>query len=51
MELFELTELQQVLQEYANDAVEIYKYQIALGGKYGNKGDECAIDAIKMAKF
>lgn len=21
------------------------------GGKYGNKGDECAIDAIKMAKF
>ena len=37
MELLELTELQQVLQEYANDAVEIYKYQIALGGKYGNK--------------
>ena len=21
------------------------------GGKYGNKGEECAIDAIKMAKF
>ena len=21
------------------------------GGKYGNKGDECAIVAIKMAKF
>ena len=21
------------------------------GGKHGNKGDECAIDAIKMAKF
>ena len=21
------------------------------GGKYGNKGDECAIDAIKVAKF
>ncbi len=21
------------------------------GGRYGNKGDECAIDAIKMAKF
>ena len=21
------------------------------GGKYGNKGDECAVDAIKMAKF
>ncbi len=21
------------------------------GGKYGNKGDECAIDAIKMANF
>jgi 6,7-dimethyl-8-ribityllumazine synthase len=21
------------------------------GGKLGNKGDECAIDAIKMAKF
>jgi len=21
------------------------------GGKYGNKGNECAIDAIKMAKF
>ena len=21
------------------------------GGKYGNKGSECAIDAIKMAKF
>ena len=21
------------------------------GGKYGNMGDECAIDAIKMAKF
>ena len=21
------------------------------GGKLGNKGDECAVDAIKMAKF
>ena len=21
------------------------------GGKFGNKGNECAIDAIKMAKF
>ena len=21
------------------------------GGKYGNKGDECAVVAIKMAKF
>jgi len=21
------------------------------GGRLGNKGDECAIDAIKMAKF
>lgn len=21
------------------------------GGKFGNKGDECAVDAIKMAKF
>lgn len=25
--------------------------QARSGGKLGNKGDECAIDAIKMAKF
>lgn len=37
MELMDLTELQQVLQDYAKDAEEIYKYQIALGDKYGNK--------------
>lgn len=37
MELLDLTELQKVLQEYADEAVEIYKYQIALGGEHGNK--------------
>lgn len=32
-DLIDLTELHKVLQEYANDAAEIYKYQLALGAK------------------
>lgn len=35
--LLELTELQQVLREYAKDAREIYKYQISLGGKNASR--------------
>lgn len=31
-ELIELTELQQVLQDYAREAIEMYRYQISLGG-------------------
>lgn len=37
MELLELAELHSVLADYAKDAVELYKYQIALGGLHGNK--------------
>ena len=30
---------------------DLQQAQYRCGGKLGNKGDECAIDAIKMAKF
>lgn len=36
-ELINFTELQQVLQEYARDASEVYKYQISLGGKNASR--------------
>lgn len=36
-QLLELTELQQVLAEYAKEAEEVYKYQIALGGKNASR--------------
>lgn len=36
-ELINFTELQQVLQDYAKEAEEIYKYQIALGGKNASR--------------
>lgn len=36
-ELLQLTEVEQVLQDYAKDAEEIYKYQIALGGKNASR--------------
>lgn len=36
-DLIDLTELQQVLQDYAKDAEEIYKYQISLGGKNASR--------------
>ena len=36
-ELINFTELQKVLQEYAKEAEEIYKYQIALGGKNASR--------------
>ena len=36
-ELIHFTELQQVLQDYAKDAAEIYKYQISLGGKNASR--------------
>lgn len=36
-ELIDLTELQQVLKDYARDASEIYKYQISLGGKNASR--------------
>lgn len=36
-ELMELTELQQVLKDYARDARELYKYQISLGGKNASR--------------
>ena len=36
-ELIELTELQQVLRDYAKDARELYKYQISLGGKNASR--------------
>ena len=42
--LLELTELQQVLREYAKDAREIYKYQISLGGKNASRK---LIDSVK----
>ena len=32
-------------------ADDLEQAQARSGGKLGNKGDECAIDAIKMAKF
>ena len=40
----ELTELQQVLEDYARDAAEIYKYQLALGGKRASRN---LIDSVK----
>lgn len=36
-QLLELTELQRVLAEYAKEAEEMYKYQIALGGKNASR--------------
>lgn len=36
-DLINFTELQQVLQEYAKEAEEIYKYQISLGGKNASR--------------
>lgn len=36
-ELIELTELEQVLKDYAKDARELYKYQISLGGKNASR--------------
>lgn len=36
-DLINFTELQQVLQDYAKDAAEIYKYQISLGGKNASR--------------
>lgn len=36
-ELMNLEELQKVLQEYAKEATEIYKYQISLGGKNASR--------------
>lgn len=36
-QLIDFTELQQVLQDYAKDASEIYKYQISLGGKNASR--------------
>lgn len=35
--LINFTELQQVLQDYAKEASEIYKYQISLGGKNASR--------------
>ena len=43
-ELIELTELQQVLADYARDAAEIYKYQLALGGK---RASRTLIDSVR----
>lgn len=36
-QLIDFTELQQVLQDYAKEAEEIYKYQISLGGKNASR--------------
>lgn len=36
-ELIDWTELQQVLQEYADEAQEMYKYQISIGGKNASR--------------
>ena len=36
-ELMNLEELQKVLQDYAKEATEIYKYQISLGGKNASR--------------
>lgn len=36
-QLLELNELRQVLEDYAKEAEEIYKYQIALGGKNASR--------------
>lgn len=36
-QLLDLIELQKVLQDYAKEAEEIYKYQIALGGKNASR--------------
>lgn len=43
-ELIDFTELQKVLQEYAKEAEELYKYQIALGGKNASRK---LVDTIK----
>ena len=43
-ELLELIELHQVLEDYAKDAEEIYKYQLALGGKRASRK---LIDSVK----
>ena len=37
MELIDLTELQQVLRDYARDARELYKYQLSLGNKTASR--------------
>lgn len=36
-ELLDLTELQRVLQDYAREAEELYKYQLSLGGKNASR--------------
>lgn len=36
-ELLNLTELQRVLQDYAREAEELYKYQLSLGGKNASR--------------
>lgn len=43
-ELINLAELQQVLQEYAREAEEMYKYQLSLGGKTASRK---LIDSVK----
>ena len=43
-QLIELTELHQILQDYAKEAEEIYKYQIALGNKNASRK---LVDTIK----
>lgn len=43
-QLMELTELRQVLEDYAKDAEEIYKYQLSLGGKRASRK---LIDGVK----
>jgi hypothetical protein len=42
--LIDLTNLQQVLQEYAREAEEMYKYQLSLGGKTPSRK---LIDSVK----
>ena len=42
--LIDLTNLQQVLQEYAREAEEMYKYQLSLGGKTASRK---LIDSVK----
>lgn len=43
-DLMDFTELHQVLEDYAKDAEEIYKYQISLGGKNASRK---LIDTVK----
>ena len=43
-DLMDLTELHKVLEDYAKDAEEIYKYQISLGGKNASRK---LIDSVK----